>query len=73
MLCAGQSWQDKLGDVRSAMKKKVASVLVITALDEVACKYCQMPPEIMNPSIRHQPHNVDRVVYKITPEMRIPH
>lgn len=35
---AGRSWQEKLEDVRSEMKKKAASVLVVTALDEVACK-----------------------------------
>lgn len=43
MLCcgfgsAGRSWQDKMEDVRREMKKKAASVLVVTALDEVACK-----------------------------------
>ena len=36
--CSGRRWQEKLGDVRSEMNKKAASVLVITALDEVACE-----------------------------------
>ena len=35
---AGCSWQDKMEDVRREMKKKAASMLVVTALDEVACK-----------------------------------
>lgn len=34
----GRSWQEKVGDVRKQMKDNNASVLVVTALDEVACE-----------------------------------
>ena len=34
----GRSWEDKVSDVRKEMEKDGASVLVVTALDEVACK-----------------------------------
>lgn len=34
----GQSWQEKVKDIRNEMRKKDVSVLVVTALDEVACK-----------------------------------
>ena len=31
---------DKVSDVRAEMTKKKADVLVITALDEIACGWC---------------------------------
>lgn len=34
----GQSWQDKIETVRKRMQDNQARMLVITALDEVACK-----------------------------------
>ena len=35
---SGRSWREKVEDIRSEMKKKDASALVVTALDEVACE-----------------------------------
>ena len=37
---SGRSWEDKVSDVRKEMEKNRASVLVVTALDEVACMPC---------------------------------
>ena len=37
---SGRSWEDKVSDVRKEMEKNRASVLVVTALDEVACTPC---------------------------------
>ena len=34
----GQSWQDKIKTVRKEMQTNQAHILVITALDEVACE-----------------------------------
>ena len=34
----GRSWKEKVEDVRCEMKKKDATVLIVTALDEVACE-----------------------------------
>jgi len=34
----GKSWHDKVKEVRETMTKKKADALVVTALDEVACK-----------------------------------
>ena len=34
----GKSWHEKVKDVRGTLTKKKADALVITALDEVACK-----------------------------------
>ena len=34
----GKSWHDKVKDVREKMTKKKADALVVTALDEIACK-----------------------------------
>ena len=39
----GQSWQEKVENVRKKMSKVKASLLVVTALDEVACKYSLCP------------------------------
>ena len=36
-MCAGRTWQDKVSDVRAKMKEAQASVVVVAALDEVAC------------------------------------
>ena len=36
-VCAGRTWQEKVSDVRAKMKESLASVVVVTALDEVAC------------------------------------
>jgi len=33
---SGRSWEDKVGDIRREMGKKGATVLVVTALDEIA-------------------------------------
>jgi len=33
----GRSWEDKVSDIRKSLEKK-ADVVVISALDEVACK-----------------------------------
>ena len=35
----GKSWHDKVKEVREKMTKKKADALVITALDEIACKH----------------------------------
>ena len=35
-VCPGRSWEDKVCDTRSEMKKKGCTVLIVTALDEVA-------------------------------------
>ena len=34
----GKSWHEKVKEVRGTLTKKKADALVITALDEVACK-----------------------------------
>ena len=34
----GKSWQEKIRELRENLKKKRAYALVVTALDEVACK-----------------------------------
>ena len=34
----GKSWHEKVKEVRGALSKKKADALVVTALDEVACK-----------------------------------
>lgn len=39
-MVTGRSLQEKVEDVRIEMAKKGADVLVITALDEVACRWC---------------------------------
>ena len=39
----GKSWQEKVREVRAALAKKKADILVVTALDEIACEninYC---------------------------------
>lgn len=35
----GRTWQNKIEDVRKQMKENKSSVLVVTALDEVACEF----------------------------------
>lgn len=35
----GRNWQEKVEDVRREMIRNGASVLVVTALDEVACEW----------------------------------
>ena len=35
----GKSWHDKVKEAREKMTKKKADALVVTALDEVACKH----------------------------------
>ena len=37
-LSLGKSWLDKVKDVRAKLAKKKADALVVTALDDVACK-----------------------------------
>lgn len=39
LVITGKSWQEKVIDVRLVMKEKAATALIVTALDEVACKY----------------------------------
>ena len=34
----GESWQTKISNVREKLKEKDCTVLVLTALDEIACK-----------------------------------
>lgn len=34
----GKSWHEKIKEVRGTLTKKKADALVVTALDEVACK-----------------------------------
>ena len=34
----GKSWHEKVKEVRGTLTKKKADALVVTALDEVACK-----------------------------------
>lgn len=34
----GKSWHEKVEEVRGTLSKKKADALVVTALDEVACK-----------------------------------
>ena len=34
----GKSWQEKVREVRAALAKKKADILVVTALDEIACE-----------------------------------
>lgn len=46
---AGKSWQKKVESVRKAMKEKGASILIVTALDEVACEYCTLYPVLLYP------------------------
>lgn len=39
MICViGKKWKDKIQEVRNAMVKDEAIAVVVTALDEVACK-----------------------------------
>ncbi len=35
----GRSWQEKVEDVRKELCARNSSVLLVTALDEVACEY----------------------------------
>lgn len=42
----GRSWQDKVCDVRAKMNANQTSVVVVTALDEVACKMSFNPTTI---------------------------
>ena len=35
----GKSWHDKVKEVREKLTKKKADALVVTALDEIACKH----------------------------------
>lgn len=37
-LNSGKTWLEKVKHVRGTMKKKKADALVVTALDEIACK-----------------------------------
>jgi len=37
-LFTGKSWQDKVSDMRSKMEKEGVDMLVVTGLDETACK-----------------------------------
>lgn len=37
-LYSGKDWHEKIKDVRGTLTKKKADALVVTALDEVACK-----------------------------------
>ena len=37
-VCAGKGWSTKIDEVREKMKAKDCKGLVVTALDEVACK-----------------------------------
>ena len=53
VVCAGRNWKEKLEDVRSEMKKKAASVLVVTALDEVACKTITVIVSITGTCMQH--------------------
>lgn len=41
-ISVGKSWQDKVREVRATLAKKKADVMVVTALDEIACKNCLM-------------------------------
>lgn len=43
LLISGESWQEKIRAVRGAMHKLNAELLVVTALDEVACEYDSHP------------------------------
>ena len=36
---AGKAWPAKVGEVREKMKDKDCKGLVVTALDEIACKF----------------------------------
>lgn len=38
MFTIGKSWHEKVKEVRGTLTKKKADALVVTALDEVACK-----------------------------------
>ena len=38
-VCAGKAWPAKVDEVREKMKAKDCKGLVVTALDEVACKF----------------------------------
>lgn len=38
VLPTGKSWHEKIKEVRGTLTKKKADALVVTALDEVACK-----------------------------------
>lgn len=38
VILTGRTWQEKLSDVRQDMKEKNAQALIVTALDEIACK-----------------------------------
>ena len=40
-LSIGQSWREKVLAIRKELEKEGASALVVTALDEVACKCMQ--------------------------------
>ena len=46
-LFTGISWEDKVINVREKMKAKKADALILTALDEIACKYVN--PLLNNP------------------------
>ena len=35
----GKSWQDKVKDVLKVMEEKNTSMLLLTALDDIACKF----------------------------------
>lgn len=37
-ILVGKSWQEKVQEVRAALAKKKADILVVTALDEIACE-----------------------------------
>ena len=38
-MCLGKDWSTKVDEVREKMKDKDCKGLVVTALDEVACKH----------------------------------
>ena len=46
MPVTGRSWEEKIKAVREKMAEKKADALIISALDEIACKY--LPLSFMN-------------------------
>ena len=41
VLLPGRSWQDKVSDMRTAMGDEDVDMLVVTGLDETACKFIE--------------------------------
>ena len=59
----GKSWNDKVKEVREKMTKKKADALVVTALDEIACKHRKQL--FIGPFIRGK---IRRVLHKTRPK-----